>query len=102
MPTYSYRCAQGHEFEEFQSIVADPLHVCPQCGAPVERVISGGTGLIFKGSGFYITDYTKKSGEQKGSTAKSTKPESSSSTDAQPAAKSESANASSSAGPAKT
>ncbi|MBK6910469.1 MAG: zinc ribbon domain-containing protein [bacterium] len=63
MPTYDYRCTNGHEFEEFQSMVAPPLDVCPVCGAPAERMISGGSGLIFKGSGFYITDYVKKTGK---------------------------------------
>ena len=61
MPTYDYRCKNcGHEFEEFQSISADPLTDCPVCDGTVQRVISGGTGLIFKGSGFYITDYPNK------------------------------------------
>jgi putative FmdB family regulatory protein len=60
MPTYEYHCEKGHVFEEFQSIVAEPLHICPICGAHAERQISGGTGLIFKGSGFYITDYAHK------------------------------------------
>jgi len=58
MPTYEYHCKNCRfEFEEFQSIAAEPLQVCPKCGGLVERKISGGTGLIFKGSGFYITDY---------------------------------------------
>jgi putative FmdB family regulatory protein len=58
MPTYQYLCKDcGHTFEEFQSITDDPLTVCPKCGGEVHRVISGGAGLIFKGSGFYITDY---------------------------------------------
>jgi putative FmdB family regulatory protein len=60
MPTYEYHCANGHHFEDFQSIVAAPLETCPVCGAHAEREISGGSGLIFKGSGFYITDYAKK------------------------------------------
>ena len=60
MPTYEYRCENGHEFEEFQSIVAAPVEICPQCGGKVERLISAGSGLIFKGSGFYITDYGRK------------------------------------------
>jgi len=60
MPTYDYRCENGHRFEEFQSILAEPIRLCPVCGAKAERLISGGTGLIFKGSGFYITDYARK------------------------------------------
>lgn len=64
MPTYEYRCAEGHEFEAFQKMSDDPLTECPECGAAAERKISSGAGLVFKGSGFYITDY-KKPGEQK-------------------------------------
>jgi putative FmdB family regulatory protein len=60
MPTYEYDCAEcGHAFEQFQSITAAPLAVCPQCGGKVSRRIHGGAGLIFKGSGFYLTDYKK-------------------------------------------
>jgi putative FmdB family regulatory protein len=59
MPTYEYRCPLGHEFERFQKM-SDPVRVkCPTCGRRAERQISGGAGLIFKGSGFYITDYGK-------------------------------------------
>ena len=62
MPTYDYRCVDcGHQFEAFQSMRDEPLKVCPECGGRIERLISGGTGLIFKGSGFYITDYKHKS-----------------------------------------
>jgi len=58
MPTYSYRCTKcGHEFERFQSITASPITFCPECEGLVERIITGGAGLLFKGSGFYITDY---------------------------------------------
>jgi len=57
MPTYEYRCANGHTFERFQKISEPPVDVCPECGAAAERVLSGGGGLLFKGSGFYITDY---------------------------------------------
>ncbi len=46
--------------KSFRSIVAEPVKICPQCGGTVERLISAGSGLIFKGSGFYITDYGKK------------------------------------------
>jgi len=66
MPTYDYQCQScGHEFEVFQSISAEPLQRCPVCGSMVRRLIRGGSGLIFKGSGFYITDYKKNSGGQK-------------------------------------
>ncbi|MDX1578133.1 MAG: FmdB family zinc ribbon protein [Gemmatimonadota bacterium] len=68
MPTYEYRCAEGHDFEVFQKMSDDPLTECPECGAPAERKISSGAGLVFKGSGFYITDY-KKTGEKKGKAA---------------------------------
>jgi len=59
MPTYEYICdACGHEFEKFQSMTAEPVKVCPKCGKrKVRKLISAGAGLIFKGSGFYITDY---------------------------------------------
>jgi putative FmdB family regulatory protein len=63
MPTYEYKCrACNHRFEAFQSITEDPIEKCPRCGNySVERLISAGGGLIFKGSGFYITDYRKES-----------------------------------------
>lgn len=61
MPTYEYRCANGHEFEQFQRMSEDPLRVCTVCGAPAERMLSAGAGLLFKGSGFYITDYRSDS-----------------------------------------
>jgi putative FmdB family regulatory protein len=59
MPTYDYRCnACSHEFEEFQSIKADALTTCPKCQKEsLERLIGPGAALIFKGSGFYLTDY---------------------------------------------
>ena len=62
MPTYEYECgACEHRFEKFQSMIDKPIKKCPQCGkAKVERVISGGAGVLFKGSGFYQTDYRSK------------------------------------------
>jgi len=59
MPTYQYLCKNcGFEFEKFQSITARPLRKCPKCGkAHVKRLIGTGAGVIFKGSGFYQTDY---------------------------------------------
>ncbi|MCH9007462.1 zinc ribbon domain-containing protein [candidate division KSB1 bacterium] len=63
MPTYEYVCGEcDHHFEEFQRITAEPLETCPQCNGSVTRLISAGNGLIFKGSGFYITDYKNNSG----------------------------------------
>ncbi len=61
MPTYEYKCTNGHTFEAFQSITEAPLTKCPKCKAGVRRVINGGMGVIFKGSGFYTTDYKKSS-----------------------------------------
>jgi putative FmdB family regulatory protein len=66
MPTYEYRCdACAHAFERFQSITEDPVRTCPECGKrQVRRLISGGSGVIFKGSGFYETDYRSESYKQ--------------------------------------
>ena len=63
MPTYDYKCdACQHKWEEFQSIKADPTKKCPSCGkSKARRQIGGGAGLIFKGSGFYLTDYRSDS-----------------------------------------
>ena len=59
MPTYEYQCPEGHEFELFQKMSEKPRAKCPVCGKTAVRQISGGAGLVFKGSGFYITDYGK-------------------------------------------
>lgn len=59
MPTYEYECPAGHEFEKFLKMSDRSRVACPECGKPAERRISGGAGLVFKGSGFYITDYGK-------------------------------------------
>ena len=75
MPTYEYRCSKGHHFELFQRISEEPVKTCPECGAPAERLLSSGAGLIFKGSGFYITDYRsdtyKKAAEAESGTSSS-------------------------------
>ena len=64
MPTYEYRCpACNNDFEKFQRMSDDPVAECPECGADAQRRLSGGAGLVFKGSGFYITDY--RSGDYK-------------------------------------
>lgn len=61
MPTYDYLCKDcGHTFELFQSMSDPSLKECPSCNGKVRRIISGGTGLIFKGSGYYVTDYKNK------------------------------------------
>jgi putative FmdB family regulatory protein len=58
MPTYEYECRScGHSFEKFQSMTDRPVKTCPECGGDVFRVIGTGSGLLFKGSGFYETDY---------------------------------------------
>jgi len=60
VPTYEYKCKScGYTFEKFQSIKDKPLRKCPKCGRKVERLISSGGGVIFKGSGFYATDYAR-------------------------------------------
>ncbi len=62
MPTYEYECEKcHHQFERFQSITEEPVKVCPVCDGKVKRLISGGGGLLFKGNGFYITDYRSES-----------------------------------------
>jgi putative FmdB family regulatory protein len=62
MPTYEYKCRDcGEKFDEFQKITDPPLTRCPACGGAVDRIISGGSGVVFKGSGFYITDYRSDS-----------------------------------------
>jgi putative FmdB family regulatory protein len=61
MPTYEYRCPNGHEFEKFQRMSEPPAAQCPACGKEASRLLSGGAGLLFKGDGFYITDYRSDS-----------------------------------------
>ena len=82
MPTYEYECKScSHSFEVFQSMSDPPIKDCPECGKEVRRLIFGGTGVIFKGSGFYVTDKSKGSGK--------TETKSSSSQNADSAVKSE-------------
>ena len=65
MPTYEYECTRcGHEFEKFHSISAEPPKRCPKCRCKVRRKIGTGAGLLFKGSGFYITDYRSEGYKQ--------------------------------------
>jgi putative FmdB family regulatory protein len=66
MPTYEYECtACGNTFEKFQSIKDKPLSRCPKCRHKIKRLMGAGAGLIFKGSGFYITDYRKPGYKEK-------------------------------------
>lgn len=61
MPTYEYECSKcAKRFEKFQSMTDKPVKKCPKCGGRVERLIGTGSGIIFKGSGFYATDYRNK------------------------------------------
>jgi len=112
MPTYEYACPKcGHEFEQFQSMRDEPLKKCPKCRKTgLKRLVGSGAGLIFKGTGFYITDYKNKGGGKKeeGGDSKpveskpsESKPVESKSADSKPAA-SESKSASSSSAKAKS
>ena len=66
MPTYDYVCNDcAHQFEHFQSMTSDPLSECPACQGNLRRLIGAGGALIFKGSGFYCTDYKKPSPDAK-------------------------------------
>lgn len=67
MPTYEYRCPNGHEFEKFFRSIsgATTEHPCPECGVIGVRQLSGGAGFMFKGSGFYLTDYGKNAHARK-------------------------------------
>ena len=74
MPTYEYECLKcGYKFEEFQNMTDEPLKVCPRCGGKLQRLIGTGAGIIFKGKGFYQTDYksTASKREEKKSTEES-------------------------------
>jgi putative FmdB family regulatory protein len=74
MPTYEYECRScGHSFDVFQSMRDEPLKICPECGKEVRRLINGGTGVIFKGGGFYVTDKSGKSDKSSGTAAGSSK-----------------------------
>ncbi len=75
MPTYEYQCPEGHKFEKLQKMTDKARAKCPTCGKPAVRKISGGAGLVFRGTGFYITDYGKDGkGPRKPETEKSEKP----------------------------
>ena len=66
MPTYEYKCTQcGYVFEVFQTMSAEPIKICPKCKGEVKRLIGPGAGPIFKGTGFYQTDYKNKGSAKK-------------------------------------
>ena len=99
MPTYVYKREDGSTFEIEQRITEDALTTCPTTGQPVSRVISGGTGLIFKGSGFYLTDYARKDSNGKATDAavspgSNSPPDSKSATDSDSAPKTDASTAS--------
>jgi putative FmdB family regulatory protein len=72
MPTYDYECTKcGHRFEKFQSMSDPVLKTCPKCKGKVQRLIGPGAGLLFKGEGFYITDYRSKGYQEKAKSEKS-------------------------------
>jgi putative FmdB family regulatory protein len=76
MPTYEYQCKKcNYRFEEFQNIMEQPLSRCPQCGGRVQRLIGTGAGFLFKGSGFYATDYRSESYKKAVKAEKGEKPE---------------------------
>ena len=75
MPTYEYECKKcGHEFERVQSMKDEPLKRCPKCKGAIRRKIGSGAGLLFKGSGFYITDYRSEGYKKAASSDKSPPP----------------------------
>lgn len=91
MPTYEFRCPDGHEFEKFYRKISDATSElpCPVCGKVATRLVSGGAGLLFKGSGFYLTDYGKNAHRKASPSGSSDKAgESSSSGNSKPDAKS--------------
>ncbi len=85
MPNYDYKCLKcNNMFEMFQPMTADPIKTCPECDGDVKRLIGTGAGPIFKGSGFYQTDYKQKQASQSKSTTSSTVPTKKEGTDKKP------------------
>lgn len=82
MPTYEYKCLKcDHRFDHFQTMTDAPLSTCPGCGGDVKRLIGAGAGIIFKGSGFYCTDYKNTGSQPADKNSSSTTPESSAGSD---------------------
>jgi putative FmdB family regulatory protein len=78
MPTYEYKCPKcGHQFEVFQRITSKGGARCPECGTKAERQLSGGAGFVFKGSGFYLTDYGRAGQKEKQKSSEAGEPSSS-------------------------
>ena len=76
MPTYDYLCEKcGYKFEYFQGMLDEPLKTCPKCESSVKRLIGGGMGIIFKGSGFYVNDSKSKKSEPTSSAPSKPSPE---------------------------
>jgi putative FmdB family regulatory protein len=99
MPTYEYLCQDcSHEFEAFQTITEPPVEICPACGGHVQRKISGGAGFLFKGSGFYITDYRSPEYKKAAEKEKSEKPSAKSETSSKSSDKSKSSSKNTSGG----
>lgn len=92
MPTYDYRCPNGHDFEHFFRKISDAVGelACPVCGATAERRMSRGAGLVFKGSGFYLTDYGKNAHRTSGPSSPSSDSKSESKGDSQSESKGDS------------
>ncbi len=89
MPTYEYKCRDcGEKFDEFQKITDPPLTRCPSCGGEIDRLISGGSGIMFKGSGFYITDYRSANYKKAAESEKSADLASKAKSDTKPASES--------------
>ena len=93
MPTYEYRCPKGHDFERFYKTISGSVAevACPECGELAGRRLSGGAGLMFKGSGFYLTDYGKNAHRSSGTKSESGKSESGATESPKPKAESRSA-----------